>query len=253
MTEELSAVAARVAVAARYLDDFSPCGPEIEADAPFPAASVIKVGIMSSLLHQVAQGLARLDDRLVISARQMVAGAGVLFELEPERDYSLAELCRLMMVVSDNTASNALVRHQGMDFLNRFWAERGYDSVLRRHFMEPVTEGRDNSMTAMGAAKMLRDLYLGDALSPTLREFAIGCLRRQQYREKIPLMLPETLTIGNKTGELDGIRHDAAVVETDRPYILVVLTAQGREPWVVDQAIARYSLCLYQKLSKVPA
>jgi beta-lactamase class A len=104
-------------------------------------------------------------------------------------------------------------------------------------------------MTALGAARMLRDLYQGKELSPALRDFAVGCLRRQQYREKIPLMLPPELVIGHKTGELDGVRHDAAVVEAPRPYILVVLTAQGGAPWLVDQAIAQRSLRVFEAVA----
>lgn len=248
----LRSVAGRVAVAARYLDDFTPCYPECCAQERFPAASVIKVGIMACLLDRVRRGEASLSNRVTISSEQLVGGAGVLFELEPDRDYSLAELCRLMMVVSDNSASNALARYLGADAMNLFWASRDYESVMRREFMQPVIDGRDNEMTALGAARMLRDLYQGRELDEPLREFAVGCLRRQQYREKIPLMLPPELAVGHKTGELDGVRHDAAVIETERPYILVVLTANGRQTWFVDKAIAEVSLALYESLSGGP-
>lgn len=245
----LRARAGRVAVAARYLDDFTPCFAECCEQEQFPAASVIKIGIMASLLDRIWRGEARLEDRISLSAEHHVGGAGVLFELEPGRDYSLAELCRLMMVVSDNTASNALARHLGMDAMNLFWASRDYASSMRRFFMQPVLEGRDNEMSALGAARMLRDLYQGRELDARLCEFGKGCLRRQQYREKIPLMLPPDLVVGHKTGELDGVRHDAAVIETKRPYVLVVLTAQGQQPWLVDQAIATLSLEVFTSLS----
>lgn len=251
--KELHALAGRVAVAARYLDDFEPCCAEVCAQEPFPAASVVKVGIMACLLDKVQRGEASLSDRVRLSAEQHVGGAGVLFELEPNRDYSMAELCRLMMVVSDNTASNALARYLGLDMMNLFWASRDYQTSMKRFFMQPVVDGRDNQMSALGAARMLRDLYLGRELDESLSEFAKGCLRRQQYREKIPAMLPADLVVGHKTGELDGVRHDAAVIETKRPYILVVLTAQGGAPWLVDQAIAQVSLDLYGTVSGVKA
>ena len=243
-------LAGRVAVAARFLDDFDRSLPvEWCVDELFPAASVIKIGIMSCLLEEVEKGRASLSELVRIGAEQQVGGAGILFELEPEREYSLAELCKLMMVVSDNTASNALVRRLGMDRLNGFWAGRGYHAVMRRYFMDPVIAGRDNQMTALAAAEMLRDLYAGRELSAGSREFAVGCLRRQQFREKIPSMLPESVVVGHKTGELEGVRHDAAVVECDRPYALVVLTAHGSPKlWAVDQAIGQLSLELYEGL-----
>jgi beta-lactamase class A len=247
---ELRGLAQRVAVVARDLQGLEPCGaPESCPDELFPAASVIKIGIMAGLLEQARSGALSLDERVSISAAQQVGGAGVLLELEADRDFSLSELCRLMMVVSDNTASNALVRRLGMEWLNEFWAARDYSSEMRRYFLEPVVGDRDNRMSALGAARMLRDLYRGRGLDGGLREFAVGCLRRQQYNEKIPLMLPGGVPVGHKTGELEGVRHDAAVVEAERPYVLVVLTAGGAEPWLVDLAIARYSLQLYQGLA----
>lgn len=244
------ALAGRVAVAARFLDDFEQGLPvEWCPDEIFPAASVIKVGIMSCLLDEVEKGTLSLSDRVCIGASQQVGGAGVLFELEPDRDYRLDELCRLMMVVSDNTASNALVRKLGMERLNAFWSARGYQAVMRRYFMDPVVAGRDNQMTALAAARMLKDLYGGEHLSRASRDFAVGCLRRQQFREKIPSMLPEHVVVGHKTGELDGVRHDAAVIELERPYTLVVLTAHGTPKiWLVDQAIGQLSLELYEGL-----
>ena len=97
-------------------------------------------------------------------------------------------------------------------------------------------------MTAESAAFMLDDLYSGKGLGEELRDFAVGCLRRQQFREKIPLMLPPEVTVGHKTGELEGVRHDAAVVEAQTPYIIVIFTADGEAPWLVDSAMAACSL-----------
>ncbi len=244
------ALAGRVAVAARFLDDFERCLPvEWCVDELFPAASVIKIGIMSFLLDEVEKKTLSLSETVKIPASQQVGGAGVLFELEPDREFRLDELCKLMIVVSDNTASNALVRRLGMERLNGFWAGRGYQAVMRRYFMDPVVADRDNQMTALAAAMMLKDLYLGVALSESSREFAVGCLRRQQFREKIPSMLPESVMVGHKTGELEGVRHDAAVIESTRPYTLVVLTAHGSPKlWAVDQAIGQLSLELYEGL-----
>lgn len=248
MNEQLESVAARYAVALRWLDDeLTPLDGEIRANEMFPAASVIKVAVMACLLDQVEKGRLSLNTLVPVRQEDQVGGAGVLYEMEP-REYTLGELCRLMMVVSDNTASNACLRAVGSESLRSFCESRGYQSRLEREFMSPVVNGRDNTMTAEAAARMLADLYRGQGLGPELREFAVGCLRRQQYREKIPLLLPPELLIGHKTGELEGVRHDAAVVETARPYVLVIFTAEGAEPWKVDRAMAGHSLTVYQRL-----
>ncbi len=240
-------VARRVAVYVHPLEIESGVTVEVDAREGFPAASVIKVGIMSRLLESVEAGEHRLSDEIVLRPEDLVGGAGVLHELSAGRSYNLGELCRLMMVVSDNSASNALLRLFGLEAINTYFQARGYQASFGRYFMEAATPSRDNLMTAEAAGLMLKDLYLGRYLSPMLQDFALGCLRRQQYREKIPLLLPETLTVGHKTGELLGVRHDAAVVEAEAPYILVVLTADGGPPWEVDRAIAEYSLAIYRE------
>lgn len=238
---------AQVSLACRYLDDFQPCAPEWEAREWRPAASVIKVAIMAALLDAAEQGEVRLEERLTVSERDQVGGAGVLLELEPGHQFRLDELCRLMMVVSDNTASNLVAHRLGRERLHRFWQSRGYQCRMERDFMSPVgPQGEDNQMSALAASEVLRDLYLGRDLSPPRRDFAVGCLRRQQYREKIPRLLPPEVSVGHKTGELDGVRHDAAVVESDRPFILTVFTSRGKDPWQVDEAVARLALAVYE-------
>lgn len=246
--DALSSVAGQVGVYARRLSSGEASQAlEHDAEVPFRAASVIKVGIMAALLADVEAGRLCLSDTVEISKSEMVEGAGVLFELDPGRSYTLRELCRLMIVVSDNTASNALLRAVGVERLNTFLKERGYEASIDRFFMHPVIDGRDNFMSARSAAEMLADLYLAKGFAQSSQEFAKGCLRGQQYREKIPLMLPEELLVGHKTGELDGVRHDAAVVECPEPYLLVVFTQEGGAPWEVDRAIARFSLELYEQ------
>lgn len=245
--QPLAKVASRYAVCSRELERIGePSSFDHKAQERFPAASVVKAGIMSALLLDVAQGRCSLDDLVEIPSEWVVGGAGVLFEMDAGRSYSLRELCKLMMVVSDNTASNACLRQVGMERLNEFFGARGYQATVQRFFMNPVVNGRDNTMTAESAALMLGDLYLGRDLPDELRDFAVACLRGQQYREKIPLMLPEDLVVGHKTGELDGVRHDAAVIEAEKPYALVVLTAEGGAPWLVDRAMAECSLQIFK-------
>jgi len=246
-SESLKHAAGEFAVCVRSLSEPTKGSPrDFCCEELFPAASVIKVGILQALLYDVHEGRYSLDREVFVESEQMVGGAGVLFELEP-RSYQLGELARLMMVVSDNTASNACLRQVGVERVNRFFRERGLQAFMGREFMSPVVNGQDNKLTAEAAALMLADLYSGRNLNDALTEFAVGCLRRQQFREKIPLMLPADLSVGHKTGELEGVRHDAAVIEAEEPYILVILTAAGGQPWMVDRAMAEYSLEVYRE------
>lgn len=241
----LARIPARTAVYCSAVDGGWGLGDGGELD--FPAASVIKVPILLELHRRVQAGELSLDQRVTLRDEHKVGGAGVLLELHAGLELTLEDLGRLMLVVSDNTASNLLLDLLGMDAINasmQRWGMKG--TRLGRRFMEPATPERDNRMTAADAGRCLEMLYRGEILNEPLRTQALDTLKRQQYREKIPLMLPEDLPIAHKTGELDGVRHDAALIEHPAgPYVLVVLTEKGANPWDVDRGIAELSLAIY--------
>lgn len=238
-------IPARCGVYCRALDGGWSTGDGGELD--FPAASVIKVPIFLELYRRVQAGELSLEQRVTLRAENKSGGAGVLLELHEGLELTLEDLGRLMLVVSDNTASNLLLDLLGMDALNasmQRWGMKG--TRFGRRFMEPATPTKDNRMTAADAGRCLEMLWRGEIIGEPLRTQALDTLKRQQYREKIPLMLPHDLPIAHKTGELDGVRHDAALIEHPAgPYVLVVFTEHGANPWDVDRGIAELSLALY--------
>ena len=211
-----------------------------------PAASVIKVPIMVGILSLCQQGSLGLEQRLKVAASDHVGGAGVLHELHDGLEVTIEDLCRLMIVISDNVASNLLLERLGDPAA---WLERWKlsETVLGRRFMEPPSPQRDNRTSAWDMARFLRELYHGELLDESYTRLALDIMRRQQYREKIPLMLPPDLGVAHKTGELDGVRHDIGIVEVPQhPYVLVLLSEKGASPWDVDRALAELSLEVYR-------
>jgi len=214
----------------------------------FPAASVIKVPILLAVLRQAQLGLLQLDQLQTVEFKHHVGGAGVIFELHDGVKLQIQDLCRLMIVVSDNIASNLLLDIAGMDTVRAFMASAGMSStLLGRRFMENPRPGRDNRTTALDMGRCLEALVRGELLDKNHTNQALSILRRQQFREKIPLMLPTELSVAHKTGELEGVRHDVALVEIpDRPYVLSLLTRKGPVSWEVDKALAQLSLEVYR-------
>ncbi len=241
LDEELRFLPARAAVVLQSLD--GSVAWSLRPDEVFPAASVVKVPILLELFRRFQSGELDPETRVTVRARDLVRGAGVLFELHPGLRLSLRDLARLMIVVSDNTASNLLLDRLGLPAINALLKHLGATrTALNRRFMQVPGPAGDNVTTASDCARILRALWEGRVVQGTWREEALETLRRQQYREKIPMMLPLGAVVGNKTGELDGVRHDIAVVENrGRAWVLAVLTRDGREPWEVDNRIARIS------------
>ncbi|MFN8606146.1 MAG: serine hydrolase [Vulcanimicrobiota bacterium] len=217
------------------------------AEQDFPAASVVKVPILLAVLQAAQQGRVSLDQKIPVEFRHHVGGAGVLFELHDGIELTVLDLCRLMIVISDNVASNLLLDLLGEGCMADFFAQTGMRrSILGRKFMEQARPGQDNRTTAYDMGLCLAALARGELLDRVHTNQALSTLRRQQFREKIPLMLPPELPVAHKTGELDGVRHDAGVIEMpDRPYVLVLLTQKGGSTWDVDRALAELSLSIY--------
>lgn len=249
-TELIRAIPADTAVAFALADGSHGFGHA--QDVLFPAASVIKVAILAAFFAEVEAGRCDPHERLNLAREDMVGGAGVLFEFEPGLQPAWLDLARLMIVVSDNTASNLLLRRLQMKRVNAFMKAAGCRGRFGRYFMEAPSVERDNSLTAADALCCLRLFVEPGLLGERWRGAGLEILRRQQYREKIPLKLPPDLPVAHKTGELEGVRHDAALVEHPRhPYFLAVLTRDGAEPWAVDMAIADLSRYIYDWVDKL--
>ena len=98
---------------------------------------------------------------------------------------------------------------------------------------------------------LLKKLYNREILGQAMTDKALDILSRQQYREKIPLYLPEELRIANKTGEVTAVRHDAAIVYlNEEPYVLVVFTKDQSDPLRADRIIGEISRDVFNYFSE---
>lgn len=216
-------------------------------DEPFPAASLMKLPLLLEVYRRFQEGLEDPETPVTLRPEDVVGGAGILLELHPGLSLTLRDLARLMIVVSDNTASNMLLDRVGFPAVRELLARLGMGGTsLNRRFMETPGPQGDNVTTARDCIRVLEALWSGRVLAEPWREEALNILRRQQFRERIPMRLPVTAVVANKTGELEGVRHDAALVEDrGKAFLLAVLTREGREPWEVDSRVSRIARWCY--------
>jgi len=90
----------------------------LNGDELFPTASVFKVPVIVELYRQVEAGAASLDEKVILREEDKVPGSGVLKELTPGLAVTLRDLVELMMIVSDNTATDLIVERVGMEKVN---------------------------------------------------------------------------------------------------------------------------------------
>ena len=199
-----------------------------------PAASTIKVPVLAAALREVASGRRALDERIPVPA-QRPGGSGVLQATPGIRDLSLADLLTLMIIVSDNTATNIVIELIGMERINAFCQETGLASTVVRRVMMDLdarSRGIENTTSALDQATLLEALAWGDVLNQDLRDFAIRSLTLQQFNDGLPALLPDDVVVAHKTGELPGVRHDVGILTGagGRQAVIAVLTSGSTGP-----------------------
>lgn len=201
----------------------------LNPDQLFPAASMIKLPIMYEVMRQASQGLLALEELLEVTEAVRVGGAGILQELRPGIALTVQELVTLMIVISDNTATNLLLNRIGLAAVNSTAEQLGLtNTVLRRRMMDfsAARAGQENHTSAADIAKLLEIMYQQTTLPPEYGELMLNILKRQQIRDKLPFYLPEDIAIAHKTGTLDGVEHDAGILfSAGGPYLISVMTA----------------------------
>lgn len=197
-------------------------------DERFPAASVIKLPVLVEALRQAQSGRLSLEERLPVRAEDKVGGFGILKDLESVVEVTLLDLLTLMVIVSDNTAANLCIERVGMAAVNESMAALGLrGTALQRKMMdmEARQRGLDNFTTPADVALLLELLASKQILTPEGCDLAIGVMRRQQVRDRLPLYLPQEISVAHKTGELPEVRHDVGIVLVERgPVVIAALT-----------------------------
>ncbi|MGA8742530.1 MAG: serine hydrolase [Terracidiphilus sp.] len=214
-------------------------------DEPVQTASVIKMGILLDAAEQIRAGKATLDERIVLTKPNQVAGSGVLGELTPPIAFTLGDVLTLMVVLSDNTATNLAIDRLGLAHINATLRAAGLNqTVLYKKVYVPATDpmppdqpkfglGKTTAREMASIMERFATCHLAlDNSAPLPADGKIcgailGKLRNQQDRDSLPRYL-ETLdtseagsAIGNKTGALNQVRNDVAIISTKAGLVVI--------------------------------
>ncbi|WP_283152141.1 serine hydrolase [Guptibacillus hwajinpoensis] len=220
-------------------------------DQPVSSASIIKIAIMLEALRQVDRGALTLDQVVEIEDVNRVEGAGVIYHLGKELEWRLTDLIHLMIISSDNTATNQLIDLVGIANINHTMKGAGaFHSKLMRKMMdrEAVKAGKDNMMSGKDTYLLLKQLVEKHLLSKSSMKWAIDVLLQQQFKDKFTSKIStiKKNMLAHKTGELAGVEHDAGILFTPRgPVIYAFLTAGLLENRYGRDAIANAGRLLY--------
>lgn len=231
----------------------------------FPAASTIKVPLLVLALTWAQAGRLDLDGRVTLQAADRVPGAGVLHELGPGLALSWRDVLTLMVIVSDNTATNLVIGRLGVEAVNGWLAAHGWTEtrLIGRLQLPPEQRnaaqrrGERNRTTAHEQTDLLGRLVRGELLDPAHTALALDILERQQLRDLIGPGLPRgedgapIYRLASKSGELDGVHHDVGVLYTPRPLVVALLSEGGadRRELPGNHDVSRLSRALWPLLA----
>jgi beta-lactamase class A len=196
---------------------------ERDADGAYPAASVIKIPILMTVYADAAEGRLSLDERLAVG--EHLPGTGVLGRVPGVTELTLRDHATLMTIVSDNTSTNRVMERLGVERIAARMREWGCErtKLQRKMFdFEAANRGLDNVASPREIAGLLRLLVAGELVDRATSDAVLGVLEGTSDDESKALIrryLPAGTRVAHKTGSLEKVRNDAAVIWAERPAI----------------------------------
>lgn len=213
-----------------------------------PSASIIKLFIMAAAFKCIEEGNITLNKRINVKKEEKVPYSIVTL-LDDEDSFTLKDLIILMIIQSDNTATNKIIDILGMDYINGFIKEQGFkNTVLERKMMDIFARqsGRENYTSAQDVSDLLEKIYLKKLVNESSSSIMEEILKHQLDDSMMRINLPDSLTIAHKTGDLEGVKHDAGIVYASfGEYIFVMQTWDAQSDNYARNVIGDISNVVY--------
>lgn len=242
----------------------------IDPDEPVQTASVIKLAILYNAMVDVREGKASWDEKLTLKPGEPVGGSGMLHFFDTPLTVTLKDVLTMMVIVSDNTATNMAIDRFGVEAVNARVESLGLkDTHLYKKVMKPATGPLPEDYKKFGLGKttaremaelmeQIGECHLRraegapatgltgwapmDDKDKAVCAVALGMLKNQFYRETIPRYIEAVDTteegpaIASKTGSLNAVRNDVAIVAgKSGPMVISIFTWDNQDHgWTVD-------------------
>ena len=249
---------------------------DVNGDEPFPMASAFKIPILATACRQLAGGELSLDARLPLSDEDKSLGSGILPYFESGLQPTLRDLLTLMIIISDNTATDMMVEALGGAAaiegymheigLSEIYFKHNCKELLRYLFPDEVldlpldeliawsakhdilrdslafSKGPENNVcTAKAMNELLHKIYNGELFAGDVREIAIDILLKQQFNARLSRFLPPGVKVAHKTGTIGGVRNDSGIIIIgERNHVILTIFTEWDEAPYWDKPAAHH-------------
>ena len=218
-----------------------------DGDERVRTASTIKISVMIEAFGRVAEGKAKWTDELVLTKAARYGGSGILPELGDGLRLTLQDCVRLMMLLSDNTATNMVLDYLTTDAVNERMNSLGFKATRIMRRVGGGGESKEGKLDdnlkrfGLGATsphemvQIMEKLERGEIVSKEASKQMIDLMKREQGRYSIGRSMPN-VPIASKYGALDALRSCVAILYTKQGKVAMAITVDEMPEviWSVD-------------------
>ena len=218
-----------------FVDDLQGRTVEIGADEAFETASTIKAFILAALYLQVSRGKASLDERITYEESQFVDGSGMLRALGVGAALKVKDTATMMIICSDNIATNMIIDYLGLDTINACIRELGFAHTVLHNPLH-FDRYRDlGTTTPRDYAALFAQVAKGTLVSKEASAEMLAIFRQQHYNTMLTHDFPqfyldceetgepERIWVASKSGSMNACRNDGGIIHTPYGEYVIVL------------------------------
>lgn len=218
-----------------YIDDLKGNVITRFPDEKFETASTIKVYILAALFDAIGQGKASLKDMLTCEERFWIDGSGILGSLEVGTTLSVKNVATLMIIVSDNIATNMLIDYLGIDNINACIQKLGCKDTVLHNVLDFAKYHQLGTTTPRDYASLFAQVARGTLVSAEASAEMLAIFRQQHYNTMLTHDFPqfyldceetgepERIWVASKSGSMNACRNDGGIVHTPYGEYVIVL------------------------------
>lgn len=194
-----------------------------QEDIPLEAASVIKIPVLTEAFCRLQEGSLNKNDMFTVKEEDKLPSCGALTYMHGGLTVTFEDLYTLMIILSDNTAANLLIKQLGMENINSTLQKLGLRNTRINRLLFDSKQsalGIQNYISAYEIGTLLEKMYFGELISPESSLEMLRILKNQRLNGKIPFFIHGKIEVAHKTGEDDGITHDVGIVYASQPFVV---------------------------------
>lgn len=224
---------------------------DFQSNVSFPAASTIKIPILVAFFQDVDAGKIRLDEQMILEPDTIASGSGNLQYQKPGTKYTALEIVTKMSAISDNTATNMIIKKLGgAQVLNQRFHDWGLTTTVINNPLADLAG--TNTTNPKDLATLIFRVNEGELLSLRSRDRLLNIMQQTVNNSLIPQGLEPGATIAHKTGDIGSMIGDAGLVDmpSGKRYVIAIMVKRPHNDGSAAELVRQISRSVYQSLNQ---